>query len=431
MSDKNIKLNIVAIATCFWGLGLPLFVCAQNMNSLQKPSFEKLQVPQKNNETLRFTKDGKIELTKDLKSLSVQQIRKLLSETGGPVMKPDPRGKSLGGEVSGGGTTLLWKGQRRLLDVSSFKQVPGVSNSVNSKDYGTKRIERIALETTAINARIQKVFQRAGIVSPKLSLTLQRAYKDIPFYFAAGQFREMDTNFYLDPKNRYPEQAQVFTTAFNVQNMGVLISRKHFLEMDEFNQAALIVHELLRSMQVQLSAPLSNPDVQNLTAALVDTNADLRGALRESSLGLLVGAVAEDALFERFQSLIEVARVSYRLSPSACYDHLGSMPDWYDIADEASLFSSKLLQFITLNQQVLNSEERLQTQALLEQFDIVAINARVKGLQLIHAKAWGAMAQLLGVLLQPQSDIIKTCSEQGAAEATCSEFYDTLNSLID
>ena len=284
---------------------------------------------------------------------------------------------------------------------------------ITYKSYGTKRIEQVALKHTEVNTLLQLALERLTEVSSKLGSALQKAYEDIPFYFVSGRFHLIDTNFYLDSDSNYPSDAQVSTTAFNIKGIGVLVSRDQFLEMDEFNQVALILHELLRFLQIHLSVQMSNADIQNITAAIMDSEADLRDTLMRSSLSFIVeSSQEEDPLVARFQSLLAVAIKNYRIAPSILRGSDDTVVYWYDVAEVAAQVSSKLWVLYVANKQAWSQSELLKIERLSDQFDAVVVQARSKGVRNIHAKAWEGMTELEGLFLRPKNDFITVCSKE-------------------
>lgn len=432
MSDLNFRLNIVAIITALLGFGAPSIVTAQELNTIQKSSLIGSLSQARTYGKSRLTGDGKIELTNNTSALSVKNIKEQFKDITDQKKLDSLKMSSMGGEVSGGGTTLFFGGQRRLLDVYFLKSSYMEGKLINYQSYGTKRIEHVDLKHTEVNTLIQTVIERLTGVSFKLGSALQSAYENIPFYFVSGRFHLVDTNFYLDSDLNYPSDAQVSTTAFNIKSIGVLVSRDLFLEMDEFNQASLIIHELLRFLQIHLSVQMSNADIQNLTAAIMDSESDLRGALMKSSLSFIIeSSQGEDPLVARFLSLMDVAIKNYRIAPSILRGSDDAIADWYDVAEVAAQVSSNLLELYVAKKQAWSQGELLKLERLTDKFDAIVVQARSNGVRNIHAKAWGGMTELDGLFLRPKKDFITACSREREQTKACTAFYQVLNRLID
>lgn len=336
-----------------------------------------------------------------------------------------------GGDISGSGNTLFYNGKRKLIDTFFMNQPESQLQLISSKSK--KLIEIFHLTKTEINTLIQPIFYRLSKHYPSLSQILLKTYQQTPFYFIAGQFRFLDLNLYVDPHIEYPNDAKISTTALFIKNIGIIISKNPFFEMDSFNQTALIIHEILRTLQIQYTLQMRNSDIQSITAALMDPKADLNSVIINSSLKTVLLSPQEVSIMKDFKILLESIKNRYNIIPSVNpnIDHLS----FFDVANISADVSLKLLQLLFEIRYKDTKFDKIKTLTEIIDFqdhlDLKVVEFRNYGIRKLHYNAIeGAMELSFSLKLNPVKEFISNCNQEWIESQKCSELYGKLKALI-
>lgn len=336
-----------------------------------------------------------------------------------------------GGDISGSGNTLFYNGKRKLLD--TFFMRSSEANIQLFEGTSSNLLENFNPSKTNLNTIIQPIFNRLSSLYPSLSNALLKIYTHMPFYLVAGQFRFLETSFYLDKQLEYPSDAELFTTALYIKNIGVLISRKHFFEMDEFNQAALIIHELLRGLQIQYSLQMKNSEIQSMTASLMDPYSDLTNALMNSSLQVILQKPQDVSTMKDFRILLDSVRSKYNITPyiNPNSSHLS----FYDLADISANISLQLLDlFIKQRSNYTNKGEIKKLDEISDfsdQFDKKVVEWRSYGVKKMHYSVLEGLIELtISLNLKPAKAFISKCNREWIESQKCADLSDKVRDLI-
>lgn len=348
-----------------------------------------------------------------------------------------------GGDISGGGgTTLLRNGKRTFLDleIADFENRGCcflAGSFLNKGNWGSQRIQRVDLQKTELGPIVQLAIRQLSQLSPVLEKSLLQIYKSLPFYFVDGSFKLLDTNFYI-PKEFFnePDDVLISTTALNIKSVGILISRQQFAEMDSTNQSALILHELLRSIQIQFRVALSNFEIQQITASFFQGQLHLEKTLGESQLGRVIkNSPHENSLRTEFCGLSQLlnSRIGSAMAQDICDPMVGSSKSYFDLADAAAKLSLALLQFrIELRSKPHPDKPEAQIiESYEDQLDRIVAKARGAGAAVIGAKALSAIAELHGSFLSNQVAFISACGQESQISKSCFNFSVILKQLIE
>lgn len=260
---------------------------------------------------------------------------------------------SEGGDVSGGGTTVLFENRRTLLDVF-FDESAHKKLAEPSFRYTSKAIDQLkALTNDEINLYLNAGFKKIHQSSPELSDLLRQIYEKTPFYIVAGRFKIKDSNYFLNPYLQYPVDSKLATSALNIRGIGIFISRNDFSEMNSFNQAALIMHELFRYLQIHFSVNLKNSEIQNLTRSAMVSRVSFEAALQKSALNFM----SKSYVIQLKESLTQVQAQIQKLEEAAILNTLSDLRTKQDqlvksikIVDEKSLSKLSWYSILSLHQ---------------------------------------------------------------------------------
>lgn len=379
---------------------------------------------------LKFTHEGKIELIHK-SFISIKELQNNKEQI--PQVFNANHLDSLintyakGGDISGSGNTLFYNGKRKLLDVffinspaSSLPLAPRTSSNL---------IENFNPSETNIDTTILPIFKRLSNLYPSLSTALFKIYKHIPFYLVSGQFRFLDSNFHLDKKLEYPIDAELSTTALYIKNIGVLVSRNQFYEMDEFNQTALIIHELLRSLQLQYSLQMKNSEIQSITEALMNPSIDLTNVLMSTSLQPLLKP-QEGSIVKGFRILLDTVMSKYNIVPSI--NPNSSNLNSFDLANISADVSLQLLNLrIKLKSEYVKKDELQKIEIFEDEFDKKVAEFRSNGVRSIY---YNSLEGLIGSNFlfnaKPVQAFILMCNREWIESQECTDLSHKLRALI-
>lgn len=426
---------LILVLTAYLGsLAVPIFAHAQSVINLPRrgpitgPPFERLS-------------SSKILVPKGLPGLSLGALKN--EGLSNPKTLRNQNEMKLGGDISGGsGTTLLRNGKRTFLDldIADFENKGccfSAGSFLSTENWGSGRIQRVDLQKTELGPIVQLAIRQLSQISPVLEQSLLQIYKSLPFYFVNGNFKILDTNFYI-PKEffaRY-EDALISTTALNMKGIGILISRQQFAEMDSQHQSALILHELLRSMQIQFAVSLSNFEIQQITASFFQDKLRLEKSLGESQLGRVIKnsrhKISLKSEFCRISQILN-SKIGSAVAVGICDPVVGSSISYFDLADAAAGLSLTLLEFrigLRSKPQMEQYDPQI-IESYEDQLDSIVANARGSGVAVIGAKSLSAMAELQGSFLSNQFEFISACGQESEISKPCFDFTAILNQLIE
>lgn len=419
--------------------GVTFIASAQSLYSSPQPA-KTPQTPAK----YRISQDGKIVLPQGEKTISIQDFKRInldLQNYKKTPTKKEMSQRSQGGDVSGGGTSILINGERRLLDIARSQSV---AEKISYQEFSANdKIKKIVFQETNLDKYIQQALTRTSSASVELAELLTSLYQVTPFYLAHGSFKLVDTNLALSAELNLPNTS-VLTTAFNIKNLGILIASDSFLEMNAFHQSGLVIHELLRTLQIHLKIHLSNSEIQNLTASILDSQSDLSALLATTPLRTFSKENNFEAVHNKLNMLKARAVKKYKISA-----HTETQTDiqteaqknlsvnfensqkWFALANEASAISASILEYVTLQQSSLNHQDLANLEKISDELDLITVQARAEAVQNLSSKALSAMSDLNGSLLSPQRQFISDCSFPDQADPVCSELRTVLKALID
>lgn len=213
-----------------------------------------------------------------------------------------------GGDVSGGGSTILFESRRYLLDVFFDNLPQQLQAQSRPLQWGTNKIDRFEISASDVSNQLEAAFAKINRVSPSLAEVLRAIAEKTPVYLVSGRFQVKDANYVLNPYLKYPAGAELSTSALNIRGIGILISKNDFAQMNAFNQAALIMHELIRYMQIHFSVNLKNSDIQNLTRAAMVPALKFEDVLAGTVLSFMSDVALSEKLPSRlaWESLLAV-----------------------------------------------------------------------------------------------------------------------------
>jgi hypothetical protein len=181
-----------------------------------------------------------------------------------------------GATSSGGGSSVSVEGKRQLLDIYLHQGRP-LLPIPGSKLPKTEALKKIGIERLDPNKSPAFALARSWLASwrqnsPNVVAIIEESLDETPFFYVPLEFGFTDQTFHLPPgAKKDPVLKTLSTVAYYQAELGVLVSKPAFESLDLTNQAALLVHEAVRHIQITYGAKLSNELLQNLTATLALT----------------------------------------------------------------------------------------------------------------------------------------------------------------
>lgn len=422
---QKCKLGVLCAALAFWGL--PLIVTAQPLDT---PRIDKARV---------LIIDKKIILPPGQSGIRLEKAINLTPKNN-DLKKVDSLFKrmSSGGDMSGGGSTLLVSNQRFFLDLFREKEkLNSLSCAVEVPVNNSHLLSKIKFEESCLDSTIMQAFDRVSGIAPRLRQTLIAIYKNLPFYFSTGQFRVLDTNFYIDSSKQFPDETQISTTALYIKDLGVIISLPQFRELNQTHQAALVAHEVLRTLQIQYSLEMTNAEIQEIVASLFDESENrLRITLKNSRLADFIEIQFQQPPILKAISLrfSELAELNPELGEAGIkqFKSLLESPNqnfWFDLSDLLAHTSSDILRYRT--RQGYDETTRIQLEELENHFDRLVAQIRGKGIHNLQLTALNKTAELTGFIMSFKGRSFEDCSKLIRDERNCANLSQALRELIN
>lgn len=345
-----------------------------------------------------------------------------------------------GGDMSGGGSTLLQGNQRFFLDLYNENLNLSLSSCRIGSIQPTKFfLSRFIFEDSCLNQPIMQILDRSKKVAPRLYQSFVAIYRNLPFYFSSGKFRILDENFYLSPDKQFGSQMIISTTALYIKNLGIVISFPQFLELSEAHQAGLVIHELLRSMQIQFSLKMTNAEIQEIVAALFSADETrLLATLKKSGLrDFLELKKNKDPMLEEIFSYyseliylnpdlghVEVKRIEKLLrSETATWS--------FDLSDVLAETSHEILVYRQQSKQKNSQSEVVRLEGLEQKMDRMVAQVRAQGIREIYISSLDRVAELTGFLLNHTRYSLSYCADVVGNDQPCSSLSQKLKVLIN
>lgn len=192
------------------------------------------------------------------------------------IMK-DQKVFARGTDLSGGGTSVKITNSngnpgRVLLDFYNFGNIPenNTSAPLLARTESLKKlgIEKLDLQKTSFQNDLQKRFNLWKSKSPLFVKFLEQAMQNISIYYTTFQISKLDMNTYL-PDQTFHESLDPRSVAFYAKGFGILISLREFEQFSYENQKALILHEILRHLQIGYGFKMEDETVQFLVNAIL------------------------------------------------------------------------------------------------------------------------------------------------------------------
>lgn len=178
--------------------------------------------------------------------------------------------KTLGGVDSGGGTLVASNGKKILLDLANAPNL-NLPFEPSQKLRSTNSLTKTGIEIfdraqspafSLAKTWIEQWAPSSPIMSPFLSASL----RGIPLFYSRLQFGKIPANAHFTTTEQL-ETAEL--AAIYVQGVGTVINKSSYESVDGVSQAALLLHEILRHVQIGNSLRMSNENLQKLTVAII------------------------------------------------------------------------------------------------------------------------------------------------------------------
>jgi len=177
--------------------------------------------------------------------------------------------------TSGGGTGVSVNGKNILLDlyvanpnIVQQSLLPGLKLP-ETKALNKIHLENLSLQSSSLEAKIMDRLKLWEKNSPELITLIKTALKGIFFYYTDYKFKRKDDSQYIPSSMSSIKKTDLTSIAFYEKDFGVLLSKPVFESLDEESQAGLILHEVIRHMQIQYGYQMSTKSLQTLTAKIL------------------------------------------------------------------------------------------------------------------------------------------------------------------
>lgn len=216
----------------------------------------------------------------------------------------------LGGVDSGGGTLVVARQTRGLLDLylyndkafSSRESGIALPETPSYQDHGFDAL--INSESSIIPMTLAQV-EKWKESSPIIANLVSKALKELPLYYVNAKLIFKDQMIYVPANISFPP-GTIALGAYYLKDMGVFIEKNSFDCLSLKNQMGLLVHEALRHRQLSFESGMSNEVIQKLTALMIS----------EPQKGMTLDNVAylNDRIIEK---ILKVAKLRTRAKEKA------------------------------------------------------------------------------------------------------------------
>lgn len=197
-------------------------------------------------------------------------------------IRPDELNRQVaGGMNSGGGHIVLTKnGDFVLLDL--FLKDPSLQFQKESRNGivlpESKSFKNLGVDylkdADPLSRAIYNLIEKWNTSSPQFTFLLKHAMKSTQFYYVNEALNFKDSEFFIPPDFNDSNIKIETVAAIYSQWYGVFLSKTSFDQLNDINQRAVIVHELLRHLQIGYRIHITNEDLQKITAAIVLDDSD-------------------------------------------------------------------------------------------------------------------------------------------------------------
>lgn len=385
-------------------------------------------------------KEEKINLPLRQSDLLLEEILRLIPKINDSKKVDSQIIQVAGGDMSGGGSTLTHNNQRFFLDLYRENVSVGFSScNLNSSIKRTQFLSKFNFEASCLGQIIAQILDRTQKIAPRLHQSFMAIYRNLPFYFSSGKFRILDENFFLDPLKEFDPQMTISTTALYIKNLGIVISLPQFLELSESHQVGLVIHEILRSLQIQFSLKMTNSEIQQIVAALFSGDEDrLLTTLKKSRLSdfLELQKEQDPLLKEIFSYYSVLINLNQELGATELkrLERLihSETTNWsFELSDILAQTSREILTYRIKSKQKVSQNQLVPLENLEEKIDRMVVQTRGQGIRGIYTKTLDRVAELTGFLLNYNGHPFSYCAELRVLDQHCSNLSQKLKALID
>jgi hypothetical protein len=241
-----------------------------------------------------------------------------------------------GGDVSGGGTYVQVPGGFQLLDLY-LEGAPRAGAGHRLPDSPALKqvgMDRLFARRPELKVEVMERLHLWRNSSPEIVGLLESALAQAEHSFFYTDHAVAKLESYFIPPEREIARERLLAAAVYHKEIGTVISREAFEASDRRSQVALLIHELLRHVQIRYGLRLSDKSVQALTAKLA-ARQPAGESLDEAPY--LDGPLLEQIRLRR-EAEREVLRQLERLRTTSASD-LVCLPDTAGSAPQDQLFS--------------------------------------------------------------------------------------------
>lgn len=192
----------------------------------------------------------------------------------------------------GGGCIVANNSSTQLLDFAVYGAKPDRTPGVQIKLTPAAQLIGIDVLSTESKLQLSPVvwwlnyhLAKWNSNSPVLVQALTDGLKTLPLYISPFEFNKLESSC---PVRGAAANSKVQLAVAYAKDSGAMISVPAFNKLALLDQAGLLLHETLRSLQVQSDRQLDDSAIQDLTYTLIyrpPNSVDLRGFLANSHIG--------------------------------------------------------------------------------------------------------------------------------------------------